>query len=133
LLLVEDHDDSRNIMARLLRQHFEVVTAASYDAALAACDATPPDLVVTDISLGGDRDGVELLTTIRQRLPIPGIAITGFQIQDPQRLRDAGFAHWFMKPIHFHELIAALKEVFADGADAETSQPANVPQSDSRR
>jgi PAS domain S-box-containing protein len=68
VLLVEDEDDIRENTAELLRiMGYEVLEAASAEAALALLDRQP-DIVLTDLQLPG-MGGEALAHTARQRLP----------------------------------------------------------------
>jgi len=135
VLLVEDHADARRVMARLLGQEFNVIATATYDEALAAARASMPQLVITDISLGGELDGIDLMRAICAIKPIPGIAVSGHPVDDQARLREVGISRWFIKPIHFHQLIAAAREVLAESGTASlTSAPIPTARpADSRR
>jgi len=65
LLLVEDDDDSRNLLALILeRQGAEVFAASSSAEALDSFAQTAPDIVISDIGMP-DVDGHELLRKIR--------------------------------------------------------------------
>lgn len=122
VLLVEDHEDSRIFMSRLLGQHYEVTAAGSFTAALDAAAEHRPDVVVTDISLGEDGDGIALMRELRRRFPVYGIAVSGSQPKDPAALREAGIVKWFLKPIQFTDLLAAVAEARAAGAwDAQNA------------
>jgi CheY-like chemotaxis protein len=108
VLIVEDHDDSRDIMRQLLEHEgAAVVEAASANTAIMAMYATPIDVVLTDISLrGAAHDGLWLLREIRgtERLArIPVVAITGHK-ERAAELRQLGFAAVLVKPIEAMEL-----------------------------
>ena len=73
VLLVEDEDDIRDNTAELMRfMGYEVLEAASAEAALALLERQP-DIVLTDLQLPG-MGGEELARTIRARLPRTRIA-----------------------------------------------------------
>jgi len=112
ILLVEDHADTRDLLVRLLSRSFQVEVAGCFSSALAAAERATPDLVITDLGLPG-RDGVEVMREIRQRYGIPGIAVTGHPIDDPEAFRSAGFCTWLRKPIRFDELFAAISSACA--------------------
>ena len=107
VLLVDDHADTRDLLERLLSRRYEVVTAGCYDSALAAAAAALPDIVVTDVGLPG-RDGVALMRELRDRHGLPGIAVTGYAIDNATAFREAGFVNWLHKPIRFEDLLDAL-------------------------
>src|SRR5439155_24890126 len=65
ILLVEDDDDSRNLLALILeRQGAEVFAASSSAEALDSFAQKSPDIVISDIGMP-DVDGHELLRKIR--------------------------------------------------------------------
>jgi CheY-like chemotaxis protein len=115
VLVVDDHRDTLNVMARLFRkQGYSVVTAASVGEAIHIVRCTPPDVAMLDIHLP-DGDGCDLLKTLRQLVgPIGAVAVTGLAMHsDVQRIRAAGFDAHVIKPVHLHELNAALAKACA--------------------
>ena len=71
VLLVEDEPLVLRTTSDLLEHDgFRVVAASSYEEATAALDAEPETAVlVTDISIGGDGDGVQLAKLVAERFP----------------------------------------------------------------
>ena len=66
ILVVEDEDIMRAILAQLLREAgFRVVESATAEAAIEIFAAESPALTITDIELGG-MNGIELLDRIKQ-------------------------------------------------------------------
>lgn len=110
ILLVEDHEDTLRVMAKLLRAWgYDVRTATTARAALAAASAEPFDVLISDLRLP-DASGLELMRTLGALRPIRGIAITGAASEhDVERSREAGFALHFAKPVDFEELRKALE------------------------
>jgi CheY-like chemotaxis protein len=106
LLVVDDHDDSRILLVRLLGRSYQVNSAHSYETALAEASRTPPNAVISDIRLAGE-DGIMLMKKLRDLYGVPGIAVTGDPV-DVRTLREAGFVAHLMKPIHFQELLHAI-------------------------
>jgi CheY-like chemotaxis protein len=102
ILLVEDHEDTRRAMSRLLRmQGHEVTTADTVRAALDLAARETFDLLISDIGLP-DGSGLELMRQLRQ---VRGIALSGFGSEDDlRRSREAGFAHHLTKPVNFRTL-----------------------------
>ncbi len=64
VLVVDDNPDMRAYVARVLGRRFRVRVADSGSEALSAIDASPPDLVLSDVMMAGI-DGFELLRRIR--------------------------------------------------------------------
>ena len=111
ILLVEDHGDTRTVLARLLRSFgFAVSAAGSVKEALRLAEAERFDLLVSDIGLP-DGSGVEVMRVLKDRQGIRGIALSGFgQEDDVRRSRDAGFETHLTKPVDFHTLRQVIKQ-----------------------
>lgn len=109
VLLVEDHADTREAMARLLRAlGCAVQSAGSVREAVEMGEAGEFDLLISDIGLP-DGSGMDVMSRLRSR-NIRGIALSGFgQEDDVRRSREAGFADHITKPINFHALREAVR------------------------
>lgn len=118
ILLVEDHEPSRAALAHLLvRRKLEVVQASSAAEALAKADAQSFDVVVSDIGLP-DMTGYELMTMLRSRHGLKGIALSGYGMEDDiARSRNAGFLTHLTKPVKIQALERALEQVARETAD----------------
>ncbi|TYO89904.1 sigma-54-dependent transcriptional regulator [Oceanicella actignis] len=80
ILVVDDEADIRALIADILEDEgHEARMAADADQAMAAIEASPPDLIILDIWLQGSRmDGIEVLTTVKRNMPdIPVVIISG--------------------------------------------------------
>ena len=111
ILLVEDHQDTRRTLSRLLT-HFghNVVTADNVENAMGLMDSNNVDVVLCDIGLP-DGSGYEVAAQARAKGHIKAIALTGFGTeQDVQRSKDAGFDFHLVKPINFQELQSVLEQ-----------------------
>ena len=65
LLVVDDDQDIRDLMADYLRQHgFQVRSADGGDAMFACIEEEKPDLIVLDIMMPGE-DGLSLCSRLR--------------------------------------------------------------------
>jgi PAS domain S-box-containing protein len=113
VLVVDDSQDTTEMLSRLLKFSGATVTAASSgeDALrLLACNSF--DVVLSDISMPG-MDGFEFLHKLRQvpgRADVPILALTGFgRPEDVERARAAGFYSHITKPFDFEALVAVLK------------------------
>jgi len=105
VLLVEDHEDTRRMLVRVLTSFGCKVTAAqSAREASLRSEEQDFDLLVSDIGLP-DGSGLDVIRQVRQRQNIPGIALSGFgQDEDLKRSREAGFTEHLIKPINFQTL-----------------------------
>jgi CheY-like chemotaxis protein len=109
ILLVEDHQDSANMLALILRgDGHDVLAVGTAGEALRACGEASFDLLISDIGLP-DFDGWELLVRLRENCDIPAIALTAFgRHEDRERSRAAGFDAHLPKPVDFKSLTAAV-------------------------
>ena len=114
ILLVEDHTSTASTMARLLRtMGHQVDVAHGVRAALDLSAAKRFDLLISDIGLP-DGTGHDLMRELRARHPIPGIALSGFGMEeDIKRSKAAGFAEHWTKPINVEQLKALAEFVDA--------------------
>jgi CheY-like chemotaxis protein len=89
ILIVEDEIIiARELEARLQGMEYEVVgIASSGREAIALAEEARPDLVLMDIVLKGDIDGIEAAEEIRRRLRLPVIFVSAYT--DPETLRRA--------------------------------------------
>jgi signal transduction histidine kinase/CheY-like chemotaxis protein len=108
ILLVEDHEDSRHILARLLGVRHSVRDVPSIESALEVAGREKFDLVISDVGLP-DGSGLELMRLLRDRYGLKGICLSGFGMeQDIVRSTEAGFCQHLTKPIDFHKLEALI-------------------------
>lgn len=116
VLVVDDHEDARELIARVLSQsQAEVVSASSAAEALQVLASAQPDILVSDIGMP-DVDGFELLRRARLldggRVKIPAIALTAFaRSEDRTRALHAGFVAHVSKPVEPAELVATVASV----------------------
>jgi two-component system CheB/CheR fusion protein len=112
LLIVDDHPDTANMMARLLQlSGYDVQTACSVASALQLASAQTYDIVVSDIGLP-DATGYELMAQIKELYHIKGIALSGYgRDEDFQRSIAAGFAEHLVKPVNMEKLQAIIERL----------------------
>ena len=111
ILLVEDDEDIRELLRMTLEARGAVLTAVeSSSAAVAAIGTSPPDIVISDISMPGE-DGHTLLRKVRS-LPlsrggkIPAIALTALDSREARLAsRAAGFHYHLTKPVDPAKLV----------------------------
>lgn len=89
-----------------------VGTATSAAEAVAMAEAERPDLVLMDVWLDGEVDGVEAAYSIRERLGTRVIFITGnAEPSTVERIRHFGNAPMLLKPIDIGGLRDAVRRV----------------------
>jgi PAS domain S-box-containing protein len=111
ILLVEDHQDTRRTLSRLLT-HFghNVVTAGNVEGAMDIMGSNNIDVVLCDIGLP-DGSGYEVAAQARAKGHIKAVALTGFGTEeDVRRSKEAGFDFHLVKPINFQELQTVLDQ-----------------------
>lgn len=110
ILVVEDEDDSRELIEMLLTSEGAAVrSAASAISALAMFEESAPDIVVSDIGMPV-HDGYWLASEIRsRRTNTPAIALTAFSAdEDVARALESGFHRHLSKPVDLELLVLAL-------------------------
>jgi PAS domain S-box-containing protein len=112
VLLVEDHSDTREVLAALLgASGYAVKTAAGVEAALRLAAAERFDVVVSDLGLP-DGTGYDLMRQLRDEFEIKGIALSGYGMeQDQQRSREAGFLDHVVKPVDISQLVLVIQRM----------------------
>jgi two-component system CheB/CheR fusion protein len=111
VLLVDDHQDTRETLAKLLtRSGYEVTGADSMQTALEEAATKTFDILVSDLGLP-DGHGTELMREVKAHYHLPGIAFSGFGMQDDvEKSLEAGFSAHLTKPIDFKQLKEAMGE-----------------------
>jgi CheY-like chemotaxis protein len=112
ILIVEDHEDTLEITAKLLRaMKYDVKTASSMTAALSAAEKERFDILISDIALP-DGSGLELLQKLTSSSPIKGIAMSGYGLEsDIARSREAGFLEHLTKPVDLPKLVTVIERL----------------------
>jgi CheY-like chemotaxis protein len=112
VLLVEDHEITRTVLAQLLaRRNYRVVTADSIAQARELARRQKFDFLISDIGLP-DGNGNDLMNEFRESYGLKGIALTGYGMEeDIARGRAAGFVTHLIKPVRIQSLESALAVV----------------------
>jgi signal transduction histidine kinase len=115
LLVVEDDEDARDLLATVLTQQGAVVRqAGNCPDALTSLGESVPDVLLSDIGLPIE-DGYELIRAVRARghsaQDLPAIALTAYARREDQRLAlQAGFQAHVAKPVEPAVLIMAVAD-----------------------
>jgi two-component system, chemotaxis family, CheB/CheR fusion protein len=114
VLVVEDHDDTREFLAAVLGQcGAEVTTATSARSAVAAFERAQPHVLVSDIAMPGEH-GYSLIQTVRALAPehggrVPALALTAYvRPEDRERALAAGYNQHLAKPVDPLDLAGAV-------------------------
>ena len=112
VLVVEDHADSAETLAVLLRLHgHEVDVAPDGPTALRIAAQNPPDVALLDIGLPG-MDGFEVARRLQEqaagKMPLL-VAVTGYgQEEHRRRSKQAGIDLHLLKPVDPEEIKTLL-------------------------
>ena len=110
ILLVDDEEALRGVVAeRLMDEGFEVVEAASGEAALEQLQGFAFDVIISDLRLPGI-DGREVIDAALERYPgILAIVVTGYAtVKDAVDIIKRGAADFVAKPFQFDELLHVI-------------------------
>jgi PAS domain S-box-containing protein len=117
VLVVDDVEDSRELLVRLLHQWgATVLQCPSAHTALAALSSTRFDLLIADIAMP-ELDGYDLIERVRRlgddKGRVRAIAVTAYaRREDRDRALDAGYDGYCPKPLDAGEFSRAIAELF---------------------
>lgn len=116
ILIVEDQDGPREVLATLLSPHYRVHTADTAHAALHIVRQHPIDLIVTDVGLP-DRTGIELLRELQPLNAIKVIVLSGSgTVQAAQDAIKLGATAYLLKPFNTEELLTLIQKALSPQA-----------------
>jgi len=119
VLLVDDSEINR----KLVRENMEnagvkIIEAEDGEMAVSIAEKIKPDLILMDI-LMPRMDGFEATDIIRKNpdlKDIPVIALTALAMkEDIEKIEEAGFDEYLLKPFHISDLFEKVSTVFKDG------------------
>ena len=112
ILVVEDNDDTRMLLDRILRSAYTVTAVGDARSALIEMNRNQFVGLVLDINLGGKETGADILRiarTLDGYTDVFAIALTAYALPgDRERLLEAGFDEYISKPFTRHSLMEAL-------------------------
>lgn len=115
VLVVDDNADNlRLITYALQRAGYEVIAAGTGEEGIELAARERPAFILMDVKLPGI-DGLETTRRIRASMAdatIPIIAVTSYAMRgDMERIREAGCAGCFEKPIDPLTIVAKIEEI----------------------
>jgi CheY-like chemotaxis protein len=112
LLIVEDSDLNRDLLAQIFEQSYEITLAADGESAIELAASDRPDLILMDIGLPG-LSGLDAVRAIRASGgDVPVIAVTSHVMPgDIQQAIDAGFDDFVAKPFDDTQLAAMVRRL----------------------
>ena len=127
ILLVEDHADTAEAMAELLRLLGHCVTVAGgvAEAVAAAGIASTTaadgglDLLISDLGLP-DGSGLDVMRAVARSHGVPGIALSGYGMEeDVCKSLEAGFDRHLTKPVSLQALETAIRQALRREAPSD--------------
>ncbi len=118
ILIVDDDPDLRQLVELHLRSEgFDVATAATAAAAIAATSEKPPATVILDLMLP-DRSGKEVLAELHERYPsLPILILTALRdVSDAVECMRLGASDYLQKPFDRTRLVTSVKNAVTQGA-----------------
>lgn len=119
ILIVDDREDTVELLEMTLkRSNFEVLRAGSGESALEIARTQKPDLIIMDVIMPGEIDGLEATRIIKgspetQHCKVIMISGKGLEADREAGLQ-AGAQDYFMKPFSPLELIKRVDELLRD-------------------
>ena len=110
ILVIDDENDLRQLLAAVLGERYDVAEAGSGAALKKLFPTPPPDVVLLDVKLP-DADGLDLLTQIKKRWPetevilLSGYGTMSMAIEAGRR----GAYNFLTKPFENEKLLADVK------------------------
>jgi len=116
ILIVDDKPEVRELVSVTLEMgDYEILMAENGVDALALARSELPDLMLLDIQMPGDLDGLDVCRTLKNEAETSRICIIMLtakgQEQDKQQGLEAGANEYFIKPFSPLELINKVEEV----------------------
>jgi len=115
ILITEDDIFSASLLKEILTQFGYNIIATASDGKESIEKATEfqPDLVIMDISMPGEIDGIQASTLIRQKLNIPVIYLTGNQDDNIlKRALETQPSGYILKPFNKTELFTVIEMAY---------------------
>ena len=122
ILLVEDNELNRDMLARrLTKRHYLVTLAVNGGEGVAMARSLRPDLILMDMSLPV-MDGWEATRTLKAdpaTASIPIIALTAHAMaEDEKKAREAGCDDFDVKPVELNRLLEKMEALLSAGPRA---------------
>ena len=124
ILVVDDDDDSRDLLVMLLDLHgFNIVTGVDGREGLIVAEAEHPDLIITDLQMP-HLDGIEMIRLLRQHSllsTIPFLVLTACGNVETANAVMAGADQAMTKPIEFKPLMSCIEDLLGSGESLKHS------------
>jgi CheY-like chemotaxis protein len=121
ILLVEDEESNQHYVRHLLKKlKFGVEVASTGQEAVAQAQKTHFDIILMDINLGKDMNGIEAMNIIRKMegyADVPVVAVTANAMSGhKEEFLAAGFNYYISKPFSMEKLSELINEILSSRA-----------------
>lgn len=120
VLLVEDNEDTQYLIENLLEGMYDLTATSTPEGAMQALQQSGGagpcfDLVLLDINLGSETNGVDVLRELRATPgyeAVPVVALTAYALPgDQERFEAMGFTAYLAKPFKFDALLTLVERL----------------------
>ena len=114
ILIVEDELLIQMVNKQVLEEagYSIVGLASNAEEAIKIAQEEPLDLIIMDIKLEGEKDGVDAMMEIRNFSQVPVLYLTGnSDSYHFNRAKETGMADFLVKPIDFSTLISIIQKI----------------------
>ena len=120
ILVADDYPENRRLLYFYLRDHYEVLHAATAEEAIETLRTQSVDLAILDLNFCDGMSGIDAIQAIRNDAAISDIralALTAYAYPDDrQRCLEAGFDAYIAKPVFKKGLLETIDKMFGDPA-----------------
>jgi CheY-like chemotaxis protein len=119
VLVVEDDTDTQAFMGAVLKSRYRVMIASSADEARSILSENDVRMVLLDLSLRGEEDGLAVARWIRESPALRGVPIVATTAhafpEDRRNVLDAGCDDYLAKPIDISSLLEKVARLIHAG------------------
>ena len=118
ILIAEDDMIISMVLERKVRKmnHNVAKTVTTGDEAIKAVEKLAPELILMDVQLGDEIDGIEAMNRIRKTSDVPVIYISGnTDIRNLKRAKQTRYIEYMVKPIRMEDLEWAINKALQSG------------------
>lgn len=112
IAIVEDNPIAARVIKKIAEQlgYITLGPAVSFETATELIREGRPDLLLMDIQLAGEKDGIELARYVEEHFKLPIVFLTSnADLKTINRIKQEGFVHLLTKPVNKAELNGCIE------------------------